>query len=356
MSATAKSAAVLAFVAFAAVEAANAQRLDRKVVIVGPPGEDSSVWKRISPPSPTIADLEELKKMFHPDKYLMIEQDDAWVFIFDRDHPTLRWRRAREPVFNAFLRLADENGALRFGDLSESEKESVLELFTSSAVAIRKMGEAANDVKIGLGARIWMEAEVDGRTVATRISLSQDPDERNRFMNDMSEHGVRPNRITKEEGERMVRRSWEVARKGLGLSFRYIGVQRRAQSTAIRSALDAFDQYLREQNKKLESTYDALADRLMSADIPEFGGELPHGALSRGRVPDRFWSGYAFAIRFNPGAYGLSGELDAEQFLNGVKSVRFKQSYYMYYLELPGLPVDGRPAPGVGHSVEILRR
>ncbi|MCH8979991.1 MAG: hypothetical protein IH945_12230, partial [Armatimonadetes bacterium] len=185
---------------------------------------------------------------------------------------------------------------------------------------------------------------------------SHDPDARKRFMNDMSEHGVKPDRITKEQGEQMLRRSREVARKGYGLSFRYIGVHSRAQSTAIRAALDAFDRYLREETKRLESTYDALEDRLMSAHLPEFGGELPDGALSRGRIPDRFWSSYAFAIRFNPGAYGLSGELDAERFLSGVKSVRFKTSYSMYYLELPRAPINGRAAPGVGHSVELLRR
>ena len=348
----------LALFAFAAFPAANAQGFDKKVVLMGLPGNDASLWTKLSSREDPITNVEQLKRRFATD-YLIIEPDKNWVVLIDKKHPSLVRLRTRTTAFEIFLKYADAKGTVRLGDLKQSERDDLIDLFGGADSSLWRMGKDTDNVKIGFRATLYISATVADRTVGTTINpeVINDPEkasaERKAFMKDMVEHGVPDDPMSKEQHEAILKQLDQDVRNKYGLVFRYIGVHERAQPSAIRVALDALEKYLIDTAKETAGTYASLESKYLSANLEELGGKVP-STLPKEQLPSRLANMFGMGISHRPELYGFKDTTEVERFMSGIKSYDVKASYEIFYL---GYRTDasGNKRAGAGYSVELVR-
>ena len=336
--------------------AAHAQRLDRAVVILSTPENDSEVAEKVIAPSSAVASLEELRVLFPDDEYLLLDEDEGWYFLIDRDHRSLRAHLGREDVLRAFLSVADERGFLLWGELDEEVKESALEQLVSGAHAIRAMGRGADNVKIHLSLSLTMEVS-DGkrrikREFIPRPSLSNQPVAAASF----SGHEVIALEFTPEIESALRRNSLNEQRDKYGLSARYLNVHPHRTNSATIKALEAFNDYLREHIRSMDSVYEKLEERFVTSRIPELGGRIPRIPLSREQVPKSLWSAFLGMIRSGEGVEGGWDDADVERFIADVREVNLRINYDLSYSVIRPRRPDGTPSTSWGVSIRLIER
>lgn len=349
-------ASLLCVLAWAAVCAAQAQELDRAVVILSTPDNDSKVAGKVIRPSGAVRSLEELRLLFPADEYLLLDEDEGWYFLIDRDHRSLRAHLGREDVLRAFLSVADERGFILWGDLDEAVKESALEQLVGGAHAIRAMGRAADNVKIHLSLSLTMEASDGKRRIKREFRPNPSLSSQSTAATEFSGHEVIALEFTPQIEKSLISRGVNERRDKYGLSARYLNVHPHRTNSATIKALEAFNDYLRVHIRSMDSVYEKLEERFVTSRIPELGGKIPRVPLSYEQVPKSLWSAFVGMIGSGEGAEGGWDDADVERFIADVREVNLRIVYDLSYsVKRPRRP-DGTPSTRWGVSIRLIER
>lgn len=345
------SIAPLALLAAHSWVASTQSQLQNQVVIMCPPVEDGAAFEKTTRQIDTAA---EFAKTFPNTEYVKLKVQPNWIIVISKRLPQIRQQLNRDSVLQAFLRHADSRGIVRFGDLTEDERKSALDLLVGPGSEIELLGEDAKEIHIALRPILCMTSTNGERTVEHRIS-GQSSDNDRGVMADLTSHGVPYRQPSRDDQDKAARALLQLARDDYGICIRYYGIPESQWLAASKKGLDELERYLHDADQRLGSTYSALSTKLAEGVLAEFGGALPSAPLPPTQVPDRFMRSFVNSMRSYPGQFGIEDRTSAEQYLSKLTSVSFDVAYEIMFVRKSGQDENGNAVQAAGFAVQIGR-